>query len=183
MKITSKSQFYDLWQKGLLGNRPQAWPTLRDLRASGYDGLVTLRYRGQGGGGVAATHVRADDVPAKVAELATNGVDAGRITFNESMPDENLLIQGEVARNVGGLDLTYSTEPGLPMRDAMREAKTAWGLVASLILNTFLDPNSRDDIETLLEMYPDAVVEFGSYDRDVGLLPRRNTVIWEVRHY
>ena len=183
LKITSKAQFYDLWQQGLLGNRPRAWPTLEALGKSGYTGPVTLRYRGPAGGGVATTHVPARSVPAKVAEWKSSGVDPTKLTFHESMPDEKLLLQGEVTRSVGGLDLMFSTEPGQSMRDAMRQARTASGLAARLILDAFLDANSRDDIEALLELYPDSVVEFGAYARDVGVLPRRNTVIWEVRDY
>ncbi len=46
-----------------------------------------------------------------------------------------------------------------------------------------LDPSSRDDLEALLELYPDATVELTSYDVDVGVLPYRNTIVGEVRHY
>jgi hypothetical protein len=132
---------------------------------------------------MAVTHVPADKVANRVEEWVAHGVESELITFHESMPDDDLLIQGEVTRNVGGLDLTYSLEPGLSMRDAMRHAQTASRLRAHLILNEFLDANSRDDLSLLLELYPDAVIEFGTYGRAVGTLPRRNTVIWEVRDY
>lgn len=183
MKIATKTQFYDLWQAGLLGNRPAAWPSLRDLQHSGFEGFVTIRYKGGAGGGFARTHVRVSEIGRIVEELQDRGLNAERLTFHESMPDELLLIQGEVTRVARGLELTYSKETNTPMREAMRRPLLASGLAASQLLNRFLDPNSRDDLEMLLEQYPDAVVEFGTYAVDVGVFPRRNTIIWEVRDY
>lgn len=104
-------------------------------------------------------------------------------TFNESMPDEALTIQGEVTRAPGGLYLRCDRTPGLKMKDAMAVAKDAWGVHAKLVLDHFLWPNSLDDVEILLDTYPDHVVEFSTYDRAVGDQPRRNTIIWEVRSY
>ena len=142
-----------------------------------------MRYRGRAGGGRAVTHIPADAVTAKIREWAEEGIDPELITFHESMPDESLQIQGEVARDVGGLNLSYSVERRQAMREAMEHPSLASGLSARLILEYFLDANSREDIDMLLDLYPDAVIEFGTYERDVGLLPRRNTVIWEVRNY
>ncbi len=39
-----------------------------------------------------------------------------------------------------------------------------------------------DDLEALLDKYPDHTVEFTVFDRPVGQL-KRQTVIWEVRNY
>lgn len=183
MKITSKTQFYELWQAGRLGNRPAAWPTLGDLRHSGFRGLVTIRYKGRAGGGVSTTHVPASEVGAAVERFVSDGADPQLLTFHESMPDRQLLIQGEVVRSVGGLDLTYSLQPNISMREAMRSPRTSSGLTAKLILEQYLDPNSQDDLGILLTTYPDAVVEFGSYSVEVGIFPRRNTIFWEVRNY
>lgn len=40
-----------------------------------------------------------------------------------------------------------------------------------------------DDVEILLELYPDATIELAAYPYTLGKIPGRNTVIWEVRDY
>jgi len=50
-------------------------------------------------------------------------------------------------------------------------------------LDRFMDPSSRDDLEQLFDLYPDATVEFTCYQMDLGTIPRRNTIFWEVRNY
>lgn len=57
------------------------------------------------------------------------------------------------------------------------------GLTVRALLDQFLDPSSRDDIDGLFELYPDAAIELASYPYKLGKLPNRNTVIWEVRNY
>ena len=59
-----------------------------------------------------------------------------------------------------------------------------YGYVATrVLLNRFMDPSSRDDLDVLLEQYPEAAVEFACFSVNVGTIPRRNTVFWEVRNY
>jgi hypothetical protein len=171
--IRTKAEFYRLWRQGLLGNRPRAWADAAALRASGYSGLVTMRSTGAGGG---KTRYR---VPvAEALASAWSGC-----TFNEACPDEELTLQGEAARMVGGLCLTYSTTPNLAMREAMKTARTASGAAALAILDAYLAPPSRDDLSAIWDLYPDAVIEFSAYGRKVGDQPHRNTLIWEVRNY
>lgn len=164
----TKADFYARYQRGEFGNRPRTWSDSEALRASGYDGSVTVRSKEAGG----KCRYR---VPAREA-VAMDG------TFNESMPDDLLLIQGEVVRTEAGLQLSYSTVTGLTMREAMRSPIRAAGIAAEMLLRRYLWPASRDDLMELLETY-DAVVEFGAYSCAVGDCPRRNTVVWEVRNY
>jgi hypothetical protein len=105
-----------------------------------------------------------------------------RVNFNESAPDERLVLQGEVSRFVGGLYLRYSTLK-LPMRSAMKDARDVGGASAQAILRGVLTGSSYEDLDALLELYPDAVVEFGAYAKCLGAIPGRNAVIWEVRAY
>jgi hypothetical protein len=46
-----------------------------------------------------------------------------------------------------------------------------------------MDPSSRDDLDALFDLYPDAAVEFACFPHNLGIFPHRNTVIWEVRNY
>lgn len=176
MKIGTKREFYDLWHRGLLGNRPRTWDSVDALRASGYAGTVTVRTK-RGGGGKCAYRVPVADVGAVAREW---GDDASGLTFNESMPDDELVIQGEVQRP---WELTYSAERGLPMREALKTARRASGAAAQLILRDALSPSSYDDLEDVWEMFPDAVIEFSAYRRDVGDCRGRNAIVWEVRNY
>lgn len=174
MRICNKKQFYRCWHAGTLGNRPRTWASSDELAQSGYTGLVTMRTTG-GAGGV--TKYRLSVESALFWGAQTPGA-----TFNESMPDDLLLLQGEVMRSPRGLELTWSTEPGLKMNEAMKRSTRTCGVAARTRLDV-LWPASQEELFELLDRYPDAVVEFSAYDRAVGIEPNRNTIIWEVRDY
>jgi hypothetical protein len=175
-RIPNKREFYRLWRAGLLGNRPRTWPTYEALLASGYVGTVTIRSVGAAGG---KTRYR---VPlAEVPEYLKTWV--GTPTFNESAPDDMLVIQGEVMRSETGLVLAYDTTPDMPMNVARHQFRTAGPLYAKLLLDHHLSPASRDDLNAIWDLYPDAVIEFSTYSVKVGDQPHRNTLIWEVRDY
>jgi hypothetical protein len=176
VRIGTKAEFYRLWNAVALGNKPRTWKDVATLEASGYTGLVTAREAAGRGGGRCRYRV-----PAREAAGVTVGWAAP--TFNEAAPDDRLLLQGEAAHIVGGLYLRFSTTPGLAMREAMRDAREARCAAATLILDAYLAPSSRDDLDALWDLYPGAVIEFGAYRGPVGCLPHRNTLIWEVRHY
>ena len=56
-------------------------------------------------------------------------------------------------------------------------------LETKVLLDRYLDPSSRDDLDALLELYPDATIELTAFDIDTGVIPGRNTIFWEVRDY
>lgn len=171
-EIRNKRQFYALWHRGLLGNRPRTWQTLGDLLGSGYALPVVVRSMRPGWKTIYGVEI------ARVGAVAPTDA-----TFNELLDDDAILLQGEAMRGETGLELTYSTLP-LPMKLALaRETLRASGLTAKLVLDHYLNPTSRDDLEALWDLYPGAVIEFGVYARNLGDQPHRNTLIWEVRHY
>lgn len=173
MRIRSKRAFYERWRKGLLGNRPRVWTDAEALAASGFGGTVTAREDTGRGGGRCLYRL-----PVAQAVVLGPGW-----TFNESAPDDELVLQGEAARTVRGVTLRYSTQAGLPMRPAMRTGTEVSGASAIALLDWGLTPTSRDDLDALWDLYPDAVVEFSAYARNVGDQPHRNALIWEVRDY
>jgi hypothetical protein len=115
--------------------------------------------------------------------LSARGIDPESCTFNESMPDERIVMQGEVLLSENHYELTYSCARGLSMREALENAQSARGLRAKMILAQYLDPASLDDLQVLLAMYPDSVVEFSTYECNVGNIAGRNAIFWEVRNY
>ena len=185
-KIRRKSDMYKLYEQGALGNKLRTWSSTDELAASGYSGSVTLRYKGKAGvGGWCAYDLAPDKVAETVATWVGEGADPKLIVANESAPDERLLVQGDVGRNPaggGGLVFRYSTER-VKMRVAMETATHAYGAEASALVGGYLSAGSLADVQELLELYPDAIVEFSAYEMTVGERPGRNAVIWEVRDY
>lgn len=174
-KVRSKATFYRLWRQGQLGNRPRTWDSITELATSGWTGRVGIRSRVPGG--PCQYHLAV----AEAIELAQTWPCG--FVFSEALPDDRLLLQGEVSRLETGVHLTYSTAIGLTMRDAMHAPERATGIAAVAILRAKLWPSSFDDVGDLLDRFPDAVIEFGAHDCAVGILPHRNTIIWEVRDY
>lgn len=119
-------------------------------------------------------------------------MDERDITFNQSMPDENLTIQGEICYTPWapasspwaptGYSVLYTTVKE-PMNLALaKEQKVIDGLSAEHLLRRNLDAQSMLDLERLLTQFPNSAIEFSSYSCAVGDLDR-NTIFWEVRNY
>lgn len=175
MRIATKAAYYRLWRAGLLGNRPRTWADAAALAASGWTGPVVARSTSIGG---------KTRYGISVEEALALAAREPGLTFNELLEDEHILLQGEVQRSEHGLILFYSFAPGLRMKEALaREPNHAIGLTAKIILDHYLSPASRDDLDALLDLYDGHVIEFGVYARNVGDQPHRNTLFWEVRDY
>lgn len=181
--IRSKALALSLIQEGTLGNTLRAWTSLQEVFASGYRGTLTLRYAGEAGGGLCRYEVPLAEVATVMRDWTQAGANPDLVRFNESAPDQFLLLQGEVTRLPCGLTLFGSTQPG-KMREALRKmGRHLYGLQAKLILEYHLDAASYTDMMDLLDSFPDHVIEFSTYSVDLGQAPHRNTVIWEVRAY
>lgn len=84
--------------------------------------------------------------------------------------------------------------PGLICSGSLKPAPGSWrrhmlaprlweGTAATILLRYVLNDNSYDDVQSLIEDYPDHVVELSALDCCVGTKEHRNAVIWEVRKY
>jgi hypothetical protein len=180
VEIKTKTEFFKLWQAGLLGNRLRIWDEPEQV--PGGVPIVGLRQIGVAGGGKFAAGPL-DEMRAEAAAWRAAG---RRYMVCEAAPDDRATIQGEVQREVGGLRgfLAWPVKDGKRMRDSMRDdAVDVTGLRVKLLLDHYMDPSSRADLDALLEHYPDSVVEFTCYSCLVGFIPGRNTIFWEVRNY
>ena len=179
--IDSKEKNFDAYKKGLFGNKLRTWYGLYDFNNSDYSGYVTLRYSGDVGASnyTAYNVLKVND---KVNEFIKNGADPKLIIINESAPDERLTIQGEITKDANGYNLFYSLQKG-KMRDCLQNGIQVFGLKAKLILQHYLFQNSFNDIMELIELYPEHIIEFSTYEMKLGDCKNRNTVIWEVRKY
>lgn len=179
MTLKTKAQFREAFMAGLLGNRLKTWRSYHELVDSGHTGTVSMRvvtpdsqytkYR-----------LVIKEIPQYLEDIrkADPKADLTQIWYNESAPDEQLVLQGELLDR----SLTYSVAR-TTMKDAMRAPCYAEGSATELILQTVMNGNSHDDLQLLRRQFPDHAIEFSVYDHCLGNLPLRNTIIWEVRQY
>lgn len=181
--IRTKAESWQRFLAGDFGNKPRAWGSMEDMYASGYGGLVTVRCRTMPSFGKVAygvTIARAEEVIADVCQK--DRFHRSDFAVNEAMPDDRLLIQGEICRHWDGfLRLTWGTAPGAV--STCPDTRESRGSAAVQILRHFCDPASADWIFELLDTYDGHAVEFSAWSQRVGDLPGRNTVVWEVRKF
>jgi len=182
-KVSSKLEYYNLYERGFFGNKPLTWNSVEEIVKSGWNGKVCIR----GKKGIARSKARfnltLEETETYLLELEKEGIPKINLTFNQSLPDEELRIQGEIMRSIRSYSLTYTTIKE-PMNYALaKETLHAEGLAALNLIKSNLFPSSYEDLQTLFDIFPDSVIEFSSYHVPLGNLPNRNTLIWEVRNY
>lgn len=175
----TKAEFYQRYHAGEFGNRPRSWPDFAALQAD-------ANWQGQL---ISARSSTVSNGPIYLSQTLdairqANGGTLDGLTFVEPIPHHRNLIQGEICRTEGPLELTYSTRLNVPQRDCRGpHGKHASGVVASVMLRHFMYPSDFDHLMELVERFPDAAIEFSVFDCFVGVLPMSNTLIWEVREY
>lgn len=180
-RVRTKQQMYRMLLEGCFGNRFRIWTSAEELRravAEGYDWLIGVRCADTPGAPY-YHHLSPEEGIALGASLERLG---HRPVYYEASPDQWIVLQGEVSREVGGLYLRYSTLK-THMRAALKQDRHVMGVEARLILDHALSPASREDFEMLFQTYVDHVVEFTAYAVPVGDLPGRTACVWEVRAY
>jgi hypothetical protein len=176
---------YKRLRSGDFGNALRTWDSLKAQRADHYYGELSLRCKDriEGPSLVGVPAIPTALTLRRLLQFANyHGLEEDEIMLGERAPDHRITIQGEVMTGLYGPELRYSCLQ-THMRAAMREDCHAYGLAALTILQDHLSPSSYEDLQALLELYPDHVIEFTTFDGPVGSLPGRNTVIWEVRLY
>ena len=181
MHIKNKEEFYDKYQKGLLGNKLRTFNNYSDIYSSGYKGLISIRYSLPNRPEFNKFYVPAYEIrDVLYNQLIPAGGKIEFFRFNESAPDTDLIIQGEYLSSIRYLNYSYEKAN---MRKAMDNSLHAEGVKAKLILRHFANDNSYSMLEDLGEAYPDSVIEFGIYEKCLGEIPGHNIIIWEVRGY
>ena len=184
---TTKAENYELYHKDHYGNHLAFWPSLKAFFADKtwpLDRPIALRTSFTPG--IQLPNYCQPTLPGEVFCLANQWVELGvpreAIVLNEIGLDEFIALQGEVMLSPNGMDLRYSTEKLLMRQALAKSQKHVSGLVAQQTLLAFLDPTSYDNLQRLFDDFPDAIIEFSTYSKPVGVL-QNNTVIWEVRNY
>ncbi len=181
--INNKREVYALYENGLFGNKAKTWDSYEKIVEDGWTGLVCMRSK-RGMDRVSVVYnIPLEEVPKNIKSWLEKGFRYTEISFNQNMPDKCLLVQGEVMRSEGGLCLRYTTIKKPMNLSLLEEDLKATGLRAKIILEKNLDPSSYSDMEALLESFPNSIIEFSTYSINVGCIPGRNTVFWEVRNF
>lgn len=182
--IKNKQECYILYNNGFFGNKVKTWNSYDEIQDSNYTGLVSMRSRGKIINRKKVQYnILVKDIPKVLNQWKTQDIDTTKINFSKTPPDNQLILQGEITKTQEGLFLLYSTLKK-PMNQALKEdEKFIQGLQANIILKEILTPSSYDDLIELLNMFPNDVVEFSCYEINLGNLPHRNMIIWEVRGY
>lgn len=185
MRIATKAEFMALSESGRLGNFIPSWPSVEAALADGCRDEVMIRSRVPD-----SPHMR-PHVPILQAQATIDSLVADHgarredlyLTWMGNPACVNRLLNAEVWRSPQGLYVHWSRQQ-THLREAQAlDGRHSTGTEALLVLRSALCPNSQDDLWALLDLYPDAMVELTAYDRPVGVLPHRNTVIWEIRNY
>jgi hypothetical protein len=183
MRVANKEEMSRLYHDGKFGNHIATFPSLSAYYRAIYCDPITLRYRGESGGKFCAYNVAPEAVQPTVRAWVRQGADPAKIYANGYIESELITFQAEIQHGYRGYDIRYSTA-ALPMREALAfDQEHAHGLRALAILRYYLCPNSFADLEALFDTYPDSVVETTTVRGNIGVIPHRNTVFWEVRNY
>lgn len=184
--VTSKRQMYRLLTEGAFGNTiPQffsyeSW--VNSLEYSRYRiwGIRSLR----AGGGPCRLNCPREEVLDTISrsEFASAGVNIS------AMMDvvTRVKLWCEVVETETGLAV-YGIEN--PPRDGSwrelmgKHGVQYTGLTARNLLRRSLNGSSLADLRELLDKYPGHVVELSACSSNVGTIPGRNAIIWEVRKY
>lgn len=184
MKIKNKSQMYDLYINNKLGNRLNIW-SVKDYKTSDYTGNVGLRYNGSAGKSYPeyAKGKTREEVLELIEVWKSLGAEEDKINVNEVTYDYDQKYNCEIYRNEFYLELYYDDDPKISCREAMSKKglKKLSGLSAKLWLEAQLGSCGYLDLQDLFDEYPDGIIELTIFSHPVGLLPRRNYCIWEIR--
>lgn len=179
MKITSKREFFELWEKGVLGNRTNLWRNPMDAYNSG---AIEIGFReiGKAGGGAWEKVFRHDlyTTYRRWEKLGRNFI------MDDGAPDNKRTLSGEICRTYRGLEGSLGVFQ-MPMREAMAKGLLLprSGATVLALINMYMDGSSQEDLWALLDSYPDATIEFSCFSVNVGVFPNRNTIFWEIRDY
>jgi len=178
---------YELLVRGAFGNTLRNYFSLEEWEASGDPDrypLWGLRSRARGGDSRMRLNVSSENIPGLWREWFPNG--GGNLSV---MIDQWVTLRAEVwesSINPCGLTVYYADgyDPASPWRGSFRRyGRQLTGLAARGLLRTHLWPADYESLREVLDLYSGHVVELSACNRAVGVIPGRNTVVWECRDY
>lgn len=185
--VTNKRQMYAMLERGDFGNTIPMWTNVEQWEnlAPGYRlwGVRTMTP-----GGPCRLNCPVEEVAATFREFEKAGHRAQISMMVDGIATVTAWL--EAWRSPTGLVVEGIEYPriadGWAWRNSMQDPqrRRSWlRSSASAVLAKHLNPNSRADLDVLLDQYPDHVVEMAALDRCIGTVPHRNAIVWEVRSY
>lgn len=181
--ITDKRSMYALLAAGRLGNTiaqffdVAEWERSPDAARYEWWGVRTLVPGGPCRLNCPRAEVRAT---AGRPEFAAAGVNVSMMVDRAC----RVTLWAEVLDGPGGLvvyGIEYPPEGG-SWRQHMPVSGRHWeGTAARMLLRRHMDPSSYDDMVALFEKWPGHVYEFSACDRELGTIPGRRCIGWELR--
>jgi len=181
MKIINKTEFYHLWEAGVLGNRTNIYRSPLKAWQAGYP-HYGFRQLAKAGGG-RWERVSRDEFWNTVRNWNEWQIPFIMDSATHPAGFEDITLQGEVCRTIRGWEGFMGYTPGLPMRKAFPYMRAVSGSEVLVLLDRWMDPSSQDDLRDLLDLYPEATIEFTCFTKDTGNIPGRNCIFWETRNY
>lgn len=177
----TKQDFYRRFYAGEFGNHGPMWKTFDEYWGSGYNKPIAIRTLRRGGR--CDYFIERDESRERYRSFLADGYRDEELNFSAQAPEQDKLLQGEVALSDRGIELFGSTSLE-PMRVALATAGFhVHGLKAHSWLKSTMCANSWEWLNVLLERYPGHTIEFTTFRYPWGVLPRYSCVIWEVRRY
>jgi len=179
--VNTKRDFYERFYRGEFGNAGLMWPEgFAEWEASGYRGDVGIRTMGVGTR--CDYNVPFEEVPSRFAEFRQT-YRAEMINLSAMMPDEHMIVQGEITRTHKGLSAFVATVINTAMRPALLDhGFHLEGLRVDHLIRRSCDATSYDWLMSLVDDYDGHTIEFSALRIPWGTR-NLNTVIWEVRNY
>lgn len=177
--VRNKQEMYRRLKAGDFGNTVPSWNDVEEWYLS--EDRLKYKLWGIRSRSAADRALRLDVPTSLVANYARNNFKSGYQI--SPMVDPYLVFRGELYDSPEGLRLFgVLGKPALKWREALARFGQEWrGLRLPSMLEAILWPSDHEDMRVLLASYPNHVIEFTACSRPVGLVPHRNTVIWEVR--
>lgn len=181
-----KHEAIDLFKRGRFGNKIATYGTVKDALKDN-DDHYAIRYLGKPGvQGPAVFRIQRSALKFEWDRLIEAGWEENRLYVNGAFEDEFVCLQGELMLNhQDGWIFHGNDQPLQNMRQALKTPKTWKGLTARELLRSKLHPSSWEDLNLVIDEWPDAIIELVVTRTPCGDLAYtgRNMIIWEVRGY
>lgn len=182
--IRSKREFNELAAKGLCGNTPLTWYSADEFLSSADDEFITLRSY-EKADPRCRCHMPRQELKSEIKNL---GFKEDEYYLSQTYDNtKETRLNAELTWVNGDWYMHYSLAPTVMREGLAKHGRHAFGYSATSILHQYTDANSLRDIHNLFDIYSPnhqyPTIELTVTRSYFGIYPRRNTLIWEVRHY
>ena len=167
----------------MAGNCPKTWNYVDECLSESTDPVIGIRVLIPGSKNFRA-YVKRDKLRATIKNL---GLNHGEYVLTVTIPPSEYRLAGELGW-CNGSWVFFHSYVQRPMREALAiEGAHVYGQDVWNLLEKYCTPSDLDDLRDLFDYYSVdgsyPVIEFTVTRNDCGMIPHRNTLIWEIRHY